>query len=95
MLPKGGARPRCGHLMPAGSQSPGNSQEEQSWVLLPCCTVQGGEAGVKGLGWLFLREQFKKKRLIWQRERENGEEVPDCTCFSSHEKVAVWQRITY
>lgn len=36
-----------------------------------------------------------KKRLIWQRERENGEEVPDCTCFSSHEKVAVWQRITY
>lgn len=65
----GGAWPSCGHLMRAGS-----SREGQSWVLLPCRTVQGGEAGVKWLGWLFLREQFKKrgkkkKRLIWQREK--------------------------
>lgn len=56
---------------------------------------------------LFLREQFtgkkkkgkrkerEKKKGSFGRERENGEEVPDCSCFSSREKIAVWQRIKY
>lgn len=36
-----------------------------------------------------------KKKGSFSRERENGEEVPDCSCFSSHEKIAGWQRIKY
>lgn len=37
----------------------------------------------------------KKKKKAHLSERENGEEVPDCSCFSSHEKIAVWQCIKY
>lgn len=37
----------------------------------------------------------EKKKGSFGRGRENEEEVPDCSCFSSHEKIAVWQCIKY